>query len=193
MGNLFVANRDKVLCDEHMEQKTKLVVLTVALIVAISGGLLAVMPFAAAAEQEIDVPTYDDTDVALLLNREGIQYCIRRRDAFVRRFLTQGSLAQVEGEIMGISNHILVVNDDGQTLNIIMPGKWVYDGNTIELSDLFDGTPFSIGQHITVDTLKLSLDRDTHVITGYLAYAFEIDGVSATALLPFNVEELATN
>lgn len=174
-----------------MERKPKLAVLTVALIAALSWGLFTVVPFAGAEEQEITVPTYDDSDLTLVLNRDGIQYRIRRRDAIVRRFITQGALAQLEGEIVGYTNYLLVVDVDGQLLNVIMPGKWVSDGAILAVNELFDGSPFSVGQYITVDTLKLSLDRETHVITSYLAYAFEIEDTSATALLPFNVEALA--
>ena len=42
------------------------------------------------------------------------------------------------------------------------------------------------------DTLKLALEKDTHAITAYLAYAFESSGVTANAVLPFNVEVYVT-
>ena len=174
-----------------MERKTKLTLFTVTLISALSWSLLAVVPFVAADEQELAVETCDGHDVTLVLNRDGLAYRIRRRDAILRRFITDGSLASLHGEIIGISQHILVIKVDEQVLNVLMPGKWVVNGETLSFADLMDGTLY-IGQFITLDTLKLTLEKDTHAITAYLGYAFESNGVTANALLPFNVEVYVT-
>jgi hypothetical protein len=174
-----------------MERKTKLTLFTVAIIAALSWSLLAVVPLAAADEQELDVPTCDDQKVTLQLNRDGLAYRIRRRDAILRRFITDGSLATLDGEIVGISQHILVIKVDDQALNILMPGQWVANGDTLSYPDLM-GTQLIVGQSISMNTLKLTLGKDTHAITAYLAYAFETGGLTATALLPFNVEVYTT-
>ena len=80
-----------------MERKTKLTLFTVAMLAALSWSLLAVVPLAAADEQELDVPTYDGHKVTLELNRDGLAYRLRRRDAILRRFITDGSLATLDG------------------------------------------------------------------------------------------------
>ncbi len=175
-----------------MERKTKLAIFTVAIVAALSWSLLAVVPFATADEQELEVPTFDGQRVTLELNRDGLAYRIRRRDAILRRFITDGAPVTLEGEIVGISQHLLVVRVNEQILNILMPGRWVVNGDIITYPDL-TSTQLMVEQAITIDTLKLSLEKDTHTITAYLAYAFEADGLAATALLPFNVEVYATN
>jgi hypothetical protein len=77
----------------------------------------------AADEQELDVPTFDGQHVTLELNRDGLAYRIRRRDAILRRFITDGTLATLDGEIVGMTQHILVVSVNEQVLNILMPGR----------------------------------------------------------------------
>jgi hypothetical protein len=175
-----------------MERKTKLTLFTVAIVAALSWSLLAVVPFAAADEQELDIPTFDGHKVTLELNRDGLAYRIRRRDVILRRFITDGSLAALDGEIVGMSQHILVVKVNDQVLSILMPRQWVVNGDTLSYPDLMS-EHLIVGQSITIDALKLTLEKDTHAITAYLAYAFETDGLTATALLPFNVEVYATD
>lgn len=175
-----------------MEHKTKLTLFTVAIIATLSWSLLAVVPLAASDEQELEVPTYDGQRVTLELHRDGLAYRLRRCDAIVRRFITDGSLATLDAVIVGTSQHILVVNVNEQVLNILMPGRWVVNGDIIAYPDLTT-TQLVVGQSITINLLKLSLEKDTHAITAYLAYAFETDGFTATALLPFNIEVYATD
>lgn len=175
-----------------MERKTKLTLFSVAMLAALSWSLLAVVPLAAADEQELDIPTCDTQKVTLELNRDGLAYRIRRRDAILRRFITDGSLAPLNGEIVGMSQHILVIKVDDQVLKILMPGQWVVNGDTLSYPDLM-GTQLIVGELISMNTLKLTLEKDTHVITAYLAYTFETNGLTATALLPFNVEVYATD
>jgi hypothetical protein len=175
-----------------MERKTKLSLFTVAIIATLSWSLLAVVPLAAADEQELDVPTYDGHKVTLELNRDGLAYRIRHRDAILRRFITDGSLATLDGEIVGMTQHLLVIKVNDQVLNILMPGQWVVNGETLFYPDLM-GAQLIVGQSITIDALKLTLEKDTHAITVYLVYACETDGLTATALLPFNVEMYATD
>ena len=73
-----------------------------------------------------------------------------------------------------------------------MPGKWIVDGETLIYSDMTSGT-LTVGDDITLNALKLTLEKDDHAITAYLAYALTVDGVTAYALLPFNVELYATD
>ena len=91
-----------------------------------------------------------------------------------------------------MSQHILVIEVQDQVLNILMPGKWIVDGETLVYSDMSSGT-LTVGDAITLTALKLTLEKDDHAITAYLAYALAFDGVTATALLPFNVELYATD
>ena len=174
-----------------MERKTKLTLFTVAIIAALSWSLLAVVPLAAADEQELEVPTYDGQKVTLELNRDGLAYRLRFRDAILRRFITDGTLATLDGEIVGMSQHLLVIKVNEQVLNVLMPGRWVVNGDIVTVPDL-TGTQLVVGHSITIDALKLTLEKDTHAITAYLAYAFETDGLVGTALLPFNIEVYAT-
>ena len=83
-----------------MERKTKLTLFSVAILAALSWSLLAVVPLAAADEQELDIPTYDGQKVTLELNRDGLAYRIRRQDAILRRFITDGSLAPLMARLL---------------------------------------------------------------------------------------------
>jgi hypothetical protein len=174
-----------------MERKIKLSLLTVAIIALLSWSLLVVVPFAAADEQVLDVTTYDSQDIKLVLNRDGIAYRLRCRDVILRRFITDGTVVSLDGEIVGMSQHILVIKVQDQVLNILMPSKWIRYGKTLVYSDLTSDT-LTVGDDITLNALKLTLEKDDHAITAYLAYVLTVDGVTATALLPFNVE-LYTN
>jgi hypothetical protein len=138
-----------------MERKTKLTLFTVAIIAALSWSLLAVVPLATADEQELEMPTYDGRKVTLELNRDGLAYRLRRRDAILRRFITDGTLATLEGEIVGMSQHVLVINVNEQVLNILMPERWVVNGDIITYPDL-TSTQLMVGQSITIDALKAS-------------------------------------
>jgi hypothetical protein len=175
-----------------MERKTKLGLLSVAVIAALSWSLLAVVPFATADEQVLDVPTYDGQDVKLVLNRDGIAYRLRRRDMILRRFITDGSVVSLDGEIVGMSQHILVIKVQDKVLNILMPVKWIVNGETLVYSDMTSGM-LTVGDDISFNALKLTLEKDDHAITAYLPYALTEDGVTASALLPFNVEIFPTD
>lgn len=73
-----------------------------------------------------------------------------------------------------------------------MPVKWIVNGETLVYSDMTSGM-LTVGDDISLNALKLTIEKDNHAITAYLPYALTEDGVTASALLPFNVEIYATD
>jgi hypothetical protein len=173
-------------CGDIMEKKTKILAFGVVLIVAIC----CMVPAVLAYEPADPALTDENLDDRLRCNQQEISYLLHRRDAILRRFLTDGSYEQRDGVIVAVTCHILVIEDDAGLINVIMPGRWVYLGDILSSQDLLDGTPLGIGDDVILETLKLELDRETHVVTSYLVYAIsnQASDASATALLPFNIE-----
>jgi hypothetical protein len=78
-------------------------------------------------------------------------------------------------------------NSHGDFVNINMLGRWIYDGETTGLSGLFDGEPFQLNYLLTISTLKIQMEQETHTVTAYFAYKIKGE-VAAEAILPFNIE-----
>lgn len=102
--------------------------------------------------------------------------------------LRRGEPAELEAITVVLEGHILVVEVEGDLVNIIMPGRWIYEGESLTLQDLFDGEPLGMGEAMTIYTLKLEMTRETHIVTAYFAYEIEVETGTASAILPFNIE-----
>jgi hypothetical protein len=173
-----------------MENKTKVMALSILLVVAVS--VIFIVPAVFAEDQELSVPPYENEgELKLRLERHGISYQVQRRNAIARRFITSGSYYLLTGEISAVNRHILVITDEDNTINVLMPKTWVIDGNKLSTQDLLDGEPFRLGDTVYIETLMLELERETHVVTSYLAYSMTVGEEAATALLPFNIEAIA--
>ena len=102
--------------------------------------------------------------------------------------LRNGVPAEVTGEVIALEGRILIVENGGELVNVNLPWKWMVDGEVYTAQDLFDGEPFGAGDGIAVDTLMLEMERESHTVTVYFAYEFEIQGTTVTAVLPFNIQ-----
>ncbi len=159
-----------------MEKKVKMTVALAFVIVAI-GAFLALPPALA------------EDDVVEQENLNGARF--RRRPVkfrLLRYLLKNGVPTELEGEIVALEGHILVVSIDGSLTNVNIPGKWILDRETYTAQDLFDGDPYGQGDRVTIYTLKVEMTTETHTVTLYFAYKIEFDGATASAILPFNIE-----
>ncbi|RLI10645.1 hypothetical protein DRO42_00635 [Candidatus Bathyarchaeota archaeon] len=157
-----------------MENKTKY---TAALMIALLAvGALLILPSALAE----DAPSGPD-------GPKGVRRPFPRLRLWIY-VLKHGVPTDVEGEVVVLEGHILVVEMDGGPVNVNVPGRWLVDGEVLTAQELFDQGPFSLGDTLTISTLKLEMTRETHTVTSYFAYAIEGDGATARALLPFNIE-----
>lgn len=163
--------------------------MTLGALLVVAIGVILILPMVSAGEQELTDSRYgNESELKLQLERQGIRYFIQRRDAIVRLFIKSGTYQPLEGKISAVTRHILVIMDEDETINVLMPNKWVIDGNILSTQDLLDGNPLGLGDIASIETLMLELDRETHVITSYLAYSIQVGEEAATALLPFNIE-----
>ena len=99
--------------------------------------------------------------------------------------LRNGEPATLTGDTVALEGHILVMSVAGDLENVILPGKWVLDGQIITLQELYD--EYMAGGEITVHTLKLELAQESKTITVYFGYEIEAGGAVAKAVLPFNI------
>ena len=169
----------------NLVTKTKKLAIVALMTFALISVVLVALPIVSANESN-DVPEYDD--VTRLLQNRRIDYPRWRRDTILLQFIKNGAHESVDGTVIAVTPHILVIEGDGQTLNILMPGKWVFEGEILDAQDLLDGEPFGPQDAIQLETLMLQLEKDDHTITSYLAFSISMGEDSTTALLPFNVE-----
>lgn len=98
-------------------------------------------------------------------------------------FLKNATPTTYTGNIMNVSDNILVLNAAAESVNIIMANKWMVDGKVLILHDLFVKGTLSVGQSVTISALVYSMN---HI---YIAFGYEITigTTSIPAVLPFNV------
>ena len=161
-----------------MEKKVKItVVLAISLMTV---GALMMVPPAFAEDEIIDVG--EDSEGRRLGWRPG---CRLRALIYILR---NGVPAKVSGEVIALEGRILVVEGGDGLVNVNLPWKWMVDGEAYTAQDLFDGEPFGAGDGIAIDSLMLEMEKESHTVTVYFAYEIEIQGMTVTAVLPFNIQ-----
>lgn len=168
-----------------MEIKTKAIVIAVLMVAVIASGVFLSLQIASAE----DVPaSTDDEHMLTACYRRMYRYKLKEYGWLIKRFLRNGIPENLEGEVSVVTRHILVLDDGGETINVIVPKFWVINGEKLDIKDLFDGDPFSLGDEAAIQTLMLELVKESHAVRSYFAYSIQIEGETATALLPFNIE-----
>ena len=162
-----------------MQNKTKSVAILAITVVIVASAVFLSLPNALAEE-----------DTVILEDRERIGNLIKKRlaTAIGRRFIKNGVPETLEGEVYVVERVILVLDNEGDKVNIIMPNRWTVNGETKNTQDLFDGDPFNIGDEVIIETLKLELVKETHTVNSYFAYSIQSDGTTANALLSVNIK-----
>ena len=168
-----------------MKIKTKTLVIAVLMMTVIASGVFLSLQIASAEEN----PDATGERHRFKAFYRHIQNCKPRENVWlVKRLLMDGVPETLQGEVSVVTPHILVLNNGEETINVVVPMVWVIDGEKLNLRDLFDGDPFSLGEEATIQTLMLELVKETHAVRSYFAYSIQIDGETATALLPFNID-----
>jgi hypothetical protein len=159
-----------------LEKKTKVAALTVLVV------------FSAIAALYMSLPTV----YAEVTQTSNGQYTInlqyKRRALLGLRFLNNGTPEALTGQVIAFGVRIIVLEIDGKQVNVIMPPKWVVNGEITSVADLFDGEPLRIGQTVSLQTLKLELVKERITIRAYIAYELQANGETIKALLPVNIE-----
>lgn len=113
-----------------------------------------------------------------------------QRDKILSWFINNGVPASLSGEASTFDGFILVLEIEGESVNVMIPGRWVIDGEMLDTEGLLDGDPFELGDTMTVKTLMVELLKDTLTVRIYLAYSIDVEGAIATALLPININSV---
>jgi hypothetical protein len=130
------------------------------------------------AEEGID-------DVESATRQRGAQRPLDRLRILIY-ILRNGEPVTVTGDAVALEGRILVMSVAGDLENVILPGKWVLDGQIITLPELYD--EYMSGSEITVHTLKVEFVQESKTITVYFGYKVAVSGVVAEAVLPFNIQ-----
>jgi hypothetical protein len=109
------------------------------------------------------------------------------RMRLLRLILTRGKATTLEGELLLVEGHILALEVDGDVVYVILPYKWLVDGEVMTLEELFDGDPIGEGDAIVIYALMVSYEAETHTIELYVAYEIEGGEVEAKAITPLNI------
>lgn len=117
-----------------------------------------------------------------------LQY--RRRAWLGLNLLRNGVPETLSGDPIAVDRSILLLNVEGKQVSVILPNKWIVDGQIINTSQLFDGDPISVeeSQTISLKTLKLELTRSTHTVQAFVTYEIVLDEDTIKAVLPFNIQ-----
>jgi hypothetical protein len=157
-----------------MDTKTKVIAALMVVMVAAGGVIL--LPTVSADESP--APPGD--------GRGG--HLFWRRVPIWRWVINNGIPETLEGEASTFKRCILVLEVQGEPVNVVIPGFWTVGDEVMNTEELLDGDPFGMGDTMTIETLMVELVKETHTVKSYFAYTIQVDEVKATALLPFNIE-----
>jgi hypothetical protein len=189
-GKLFNFLTTNSVVGEKMEKKTKILAIAALLMITVVSGAFFLIPITSAEEMSQIPQSCIDENLEVPLRDRIVSYWIWRRDKLLMKFIRSGSFESLEGSISAVTRNMLVIECNGKTINVILPGIWVYNGEVVNTLDLIDGEPFKVGDITKLETLMLKLEKEDHTITSYLALSITVDADISTALLPFNVEPI---
>jgi hypothetical protein len=155
-----------------MDTKTK--ALGILLVAIVAGGVFMMVQ---AQAEDANVPTTVPQQAKPLYKQ-----VVAGRWWLVRMLIRNGEPTTLtDVKVLTYDKGLMVLSNG---MNVIVPGKWVKDGNVIARDDLLKGL---VGQTITIETLKLEY---TNKYTATVYFAYKVGG--ANALLPWNITPKAT-
>lgn len=111
-----------------------------------------------------------------------------RRVRIWRWVINNGTPETLDGKASTFKRFILVLEVEGEPVNVVIPRFWTVTDEIMNTTELLDGDPFNVGDAMTIETLVVKLLKETHTVKSYFAYSIKVGEVTATALLPFNIE-----
>jgi len=174
-----------------MASKTK--ILGIALVIAAVTGLLIYLPLTLAGSRNDHRNEGTNHPMPMMMMHDKMPR-FEHGDGFkrdlLRRFIANSTPVEIQGTVVALVKHLLVLNVTEGQVRIHLPPTWIVGEKVLETEDLFETDYLTIGQNITVKTLKGNLvTKETYGI--YVLFGYEIinaSDVHAYAVLRFNVE-----
>jgi hypothetical protein len=163
-----------------METKTNYALALVIAVLAM-GAYIALPSALAADEPDQSNPATQNT------LRVALRYV---RHPMLRYILKNGKPADITGIAIVQGGHTLVMKlDNGSSVNVVVPRRWVVGDKILTADDLFETGIFKLGEtQLTLKTLYIELKTETHTVDAFFAYTISGNETTANALLPFNIK-----
>jgi hypothetical protein len=172
-----------------MTSKTK--ILWIALVVAVATSLLIYVPLTLAGSRNNNSNEVLNPSMSTMMNEEMPRFQLNGEivSQLLRRFIANSTLVEIHGNVVALVKRILVLNTADGQVRVLLPATWIVGEKVLEKEDLFKTDYLTIGQNISVKTLKGTIvTRESYNI--YVLFGYEIintSGVHAYAVLPFNI------
>jgi hypothetical protein len=172
-----------------MTSKTK--IFGIAFVVAVATSLLIYVPLTLAVSRNNNSNEVLNPSMSTMMNEEMLlsQSNSEIGPQLLRRFIANSTLVEIHGTVVALVKRMLVLNTADGQVRILLPATWIVGEKVLEREDLFKTDYLTVGQDISVKTLKGTIvTRESYNI--YVLFGYEIINTSAVhayAVLPFNI------
>lgn len=169
-----------------MNKKTKTLTVLVLSLVAV---MVLYAPLTQATQTTISL---GDELAEIEVEEAGSKWgCVRPKVRFVVWFLRNSEPVQVEGTIVALSDHKLILDTVDDQIRVHLPAEWTVKGNILTREELFTSGYMSEGEAVTIKALQADVDNQKGA-TIYITVGYEIinqSGVHAIANIGVNIED----
>ena len=103
--------------------------------------------------------------------------------------LRNATLGSLTGKAVALDGQILVVQTNGDYVNVVVPKRWIVGKEVMDAGELFaEGGPLQYDKTLTISLLKYVVSGKAHSVTFLYAYKIKQGDTTASAVLPFNIQ-----
>ena len=103
--------------------------------------------------------------------------------------LRNATLGSLTGKAVALDGQILVVQANGDYVNVVVPKRWIVGKEVMDAGELFEeGGPLQYDKTLTISLLKYAVSGRDHSVTFLYAYKIKQGDTTASAVLPFNIQ-----
>ena len=165
-----------------METKLKVLAASAILVMVLLSSL-SVLPLVAGATGNVEERQ----------NRRLVVHIVRHRThpraQIARQFFRGASAVTIKGSVAAYHRNILVLDSDGENINVILLPMWRYGADVVNVSDLLKEY-LQVGDSVVVKALQRTVTNSNGVsIVTVIAYEIEnsSEGYTLYAVTPFNI------
>jgi hypothetical protein len=117
--------------------------------------------------------------------------CARPKAMFVVWFLRNSEPVQVDGTIVALTDHKLILDTVDDQIRVNLPAQWTVNDQVLSREELFTSGFMGEGQAVTIKALQADVDNQQGA-TIYITAGYKIinqSGAQATANLGINIED----